>query len=142
MSPMELLPASPEPADLTDTPIHLGLGGRATVISGFGWDPDVLNAYGEATAADGPDGRLVMLFDDSPGSWSTWECHPAGDEVVICLSGRMTMIQEVEGADRPVELSPGQATINPAGVWHTADVHEPVRYLAITPGAGTEHRPR
>jgi hypothetical protein len=39
-------------------------------------------------------------------------------------------------------LEPCQAMINPAGVWHTADVHEPVRFMTITPGQGTEHRPR
>jgi mannose-6-phosphate isomerase-like protein (cupin superfamily) len=139
---MELLAASHEAVDLTDTPLHLGAGGSAAVVAGFGWEPEVLKAYSEATAADGPDGRLVMLYDDGPGSWSTWECHPAGDEVVICLSGRMTMIQEAGGTDRHIELTAGQAMINPAGVWHTADIHEPVRFLAITPGAGTDHRPR
>lgn len=40
------------------------------------------------------------------------------------------------------QLHAGQAAINPRGVWHTADVHEPGSALFITPGRGTEHRPR
>jgi hypothetical protein len=32
--------------------------------------------------------------------------------------------------------------INPAGVWHTADVEEPMKAIYITPCPGTQHRPR
>jgi hypothetical protein len=32
--------------------------------------------------------------------------------------------------------------INPAGVWHTADVEEPVKAIYITPCPGTQHRAR
>jgi hypothetical protein len=39
-------------------------------------------------------------------------------------------------------LRGGQAAVNPPGVWHTADVHEPGRGLFITPGKGTEHKAR
>jgi hypothetical protein len=41
-----------------------------------------------------------------------------------------------------VTLTPGMAVINPRNVWHTADVHEPSQLLFITPGRGTENRPR
>lgn len=128
--------------DLTTTPVHLSLGSRALPIEGFAWDPAVLESYSTAVAADGAEGRMVMLFDSSPGPWTSWERHPAGDEMVICLSGRMTLIREIDGADDPVDLGPGQAMINPAGVWHTADVHEPGQFMTITPGLGTEHRTR
>jgi hypothetical protein len=82
-----------------------------------------------------------MVFEGSR-SWDIWERHPAGDEVVICLSGRMTVIQDIDGRHEPVGLGPCEAMINPSGVWHTADVQEPVRFMTITPGMGTEHRPR
>ena len=39
-------------------------------------------------------------------------------------------------------LGPGEAVINPRGVWHTADVEDPATVLFITAGAGTENRPR
>jgi hypothetical protein len=41
-----------------------------------------------------------------------------------------------------VELRAGLAVVNPRGAWHTVDVHEPGLALFITPGRGTEHRPR
>jgi quercetin dioxygenase-like cupin family protein len=127
--------------DLAATPVHLALGSRALVVEGFGWDAQVLDAYATAVAGDGADGRLVMIFDGSR-SWDAWERHPAGDELVVCLSGRIRLIQELGGRHHPIVLEPGQAMINPPGVWHTADIEEPVRFLAITPGQGTEHRPR
>jgi mannose-6-phosphate isomerase-like protein (cupin superfamily) len=138
---MELVTEPRGAIDLTAIPIHLGLGSRALAVEGFGWDPGVLAAYAAAVADDGAEGRLVMVFQGS-GSWETWERHRAGDEVVVCLSGRMTLILEIDGEHELVVLGPYEAMINPCGVWHTADVHEPVRFLTITPGLGTEHRPR
>lgn len=141
MRAMRLVTEHPEAIDLTTTPIHLGLGSRAMPVEGFAWDADVLAAYGAAVAGDGREGRMVMIFA-AEGPWTNWERHPAGDELVICLSGRMTVVREVDGREDPVAIGPGDAMINPAGVWHTADVHEPGRFLTITPGVGTEHRPR
>jgi mannose-6-phosphate isomerase-like protein (cupin superfamily) len=138
---MQLMSETRGAIDLTKTPLHLGLGSRALSIEGFAWHPDVLAAYGAAVAEDGPEGRLVMIFDSST-SWDVWERHPAGAEVVICLSGRMTLISEIDGDHDHVEVGPCEAIVNPAGVWHTADVHEAGRFMTITPGLGTEHRPR
>jgi quercetin dioxygenase-like cupin family protein len=138
---MQLVTGDRDAIDLATRPVHLGLGSRASVVDGFAWDADVLEAYGAAVAQDGPDGRLVMVFEGG-GSWDNWERHPAGDEVVICLSGRMTVIYETDAGDVRVELGPCEAMINPAGAWHTADIDEPVRFMTITPGLGTEHRPR
>lgn len=138
---MELVQRASGAIDLLTTPVHLGLGARAMPIEGFAWDTQVLDAYTEAVASDGPEGRMVMLFDGAD-SWTSWERHPAGDELVICLAGRLTVIRETDGGPDPVALGPGEAMINPAGVWHTADVAEPTRIMTITPGLGTEHRPR
>jgi mannose-6-phosphate isomerase-like protein (cupin superfamily) len=82
------------------------------------------------------------MMGRSAESWTTWERHPAGEEVVVLLSGRMDLIQRSDGAERRIHLIPGQAVVNPTGVWHTADVHEPGDALFITPGQGTEHEPR
>jgi len=127
--------------DLASTPIHLGLGSTAEPLVGFSWSAEYLTAYGERTASDGDEGRLVTLGRQE-ASWDSWERHPAGDEVVLLLSGRVDVIQDLDGEHRRTELRPGEAVINPPGVWHTSDVIEPGDALFITPGRGTEHRPR
>lgn len=127
--------------DLSKTYVHLGLGSRAIPVPDFEWSPEFLERYSAANEKDGDEGRLLMV-GSSDASWTFWERHPAGDEVVVVISGRMTLVQEIDGADRRIVLNPGQAAINPRGVWHTTDVDEPGDILFVTPGRGTEHRSR
>ncbi|UGQ12159.1 cupin domain-containing protein [Yinghuangia sp. ASG 101] len=138
---MRLVNHEPDAIDLRTTPVHLGLGSRARPVEGFAWDPEVLQAYSAAVAADGPEGRMVMIFDgDGPGDH--WESHPAGDELVVCLSGSATVVRDADGEPDSVRLGPGEATVNPAGVWHAVDMAGPTSILTVTAGVGTEHRPR
>ena len=122
-------------------PVHLGLGAKVLPLSeftGMDWYAD----YGALAAADGDEGRLVSLyaFEDD---WTSWEMHPAGDELVLCLAGSITLHQELaDGAVKTVTLGRGDYAINPPGVWHTADVNGTARGLFITPGSGTQNRPR
>lgn len=121
-------------------PLHLGLGATAAPqpeFDGMDW----YAAYGERTAADGREGRLVSQYSFSE-SWTSWEMHPAGDEAVICIAGEITLIQDLPEGERRVALGVGDYAINPRGVWHTADVAGPATALFITAGQGTEHRPR
>jgi mannose-6-phosphate isomerase-like protein (cupin superfamily) len=98
--------------------------------------------YAARTAEDGAGGRLVSMFHFTE-DWAGWEMHPAGDEVVVCITGKMVLHQELDGGRAEVvTLSPGDYWINPAGVWHTADIPEPATGLFITAGFGTRHRPR
>jgi quercetin dioxygenase-like cupin family protein len=138
---MELIDDEREPVNLLTTPLHLGLGSRARPVQGFAWHPEVIEAYGAAVAADGAEGRMVMVFDgEGPGDH--WERHPAGDEVVVCLSGWVTVVRDSHATADEVVLAPGEATVNPAGVWHAVDMDGRARILTITPGVGTEHRRR
>ena len=122
-------------------PIHLGLGATAVPepeFSGMEW----YQAYAERHAADGAEGRLVSQFTFAE-RWDSWEMHPLGAEVVVCIAGEITLHQEFpDGATTSVTLNPGQYAINPPGVWHTADVTGQATALFITAGAGTEGRPR
>ena len=73
--------------------IHLGLGAKAEVLppfTGMAWYED----YGARAAADGAEGRLVSQYTFSE-SWTSWEMHPAGAEVVICVAGSMVLVQEL-----------------------------------------------
>jgi len=121
-------------------PLHLGLGATAVAqpaFTGMEW----YAAYSERHAGDGAEGRLVSLYRFEE-SWEMWEMHPAGDEVVLCIDGAITLIQEQDGVTNRVTLVAGDYAINGPGVWHTADVTGPVTALFITAGLGTEHRPR
>jgi uncharacterized cupin superfamily protein len=129
-----------EPFDLSRTFVHLGRGATATPVPDFSWEPDAVAAYRERFAADGSEGRLVCVVPQD-ATWDGWERHPAGEELVVLLSGRVDLIQERDGAAHVLEMRPGHAIVNPANVWHTARVHEPGLALFITPGEGTEHRP-
>lgn len=126
--------------DLAETYVHLGLGATATPLPGFTWSHEYLAAYEERFSGDGKEGRMVCILPQD-ATWDAWERHPAGDEVVVLLSGRVDVVQELDGAEHVVEMRPGQAMINPAGVWHTARVHEPGVALFVTPGRGTEGKP-
>jgi homogentisate 1,2-dioxygenase len=121
-------------------PLHLGLGARAVSqpeFTGMEW----YAAYVERNAADGSEGRLVSHYSFSE-SWTSWERHPAGEEVVICTAGEITLFQEFPDGTESVTLRPGEYAINPRGIWHTADVADHATALFITAGIGTEHRPR
>ncbi len=132
----------PESAfDLSKVYVHLGLGATVSRLENFAWDPEYLAKYTADHAGDGDEGRLVVV-SPSASTWAIWERHPAGEELVVVLSGKMVLIQEVDGAENRVEMTAGEAIINPRGVWHTADVVEPGSMLFITSGRGTEHRPR
>ena len=86
----------PEPIDLATANLHLGLGARVDVLADFEWTAEYLAAYTDRTAGDGDEGRLVLL-DRQERSWDTWERHPAGEEVVILVSGRVDLHQEIDG---------------------------------------------
>ncbi len=74
-------------------------------------------------------------------SWPTWERHPAGDEIVVLLSGSAAMVLRQAEGDRVIELTrPGAFVVVPAGTWHTARTSVPTRMLFVTPGEGTENR--
>jgi quercetin dioxygenase-like cupin family protein len=128
-------------ANLFTHPIHLGSGAKAVPqpeFTGMEWYADYMARH----ADDGKEGRLVSLYTFSE-SWDSWEMHPAGDEVVLCTAGHITLHQEMaDGSKASVTIGPGEYAINAPGVWHTADVDGEATALFITAGLGTEHRPR
>jgi mannose-6-phosphate isomerase-like protein (cupin superfamily) len=126
---------------LDKNPLHLGLGATAIVqpeFTGMAW----YEGYGARHDSDGREGRLVGMHTFHE-SWDSWEMHPEGDEVVLCLTGEMTLHQEMrDGSPAKVTIHAGEYAINPPGCWHTADIEGEATALFITSGMGTEHRER
>ena len=126
---------------LEQFPVHLGLGGAMTSEPEFGRDMSWYMDYGVRHEADGADGRLVSMYAFTE-NWQGWERHPAGGELVYCISGAMTLHQEMADGIVTTRLEAGQYAINPPGIWHTADIEGEAKALFITAGVGTENRPR
>lgn len=126
---------------LSETPVHLGLGATVVRQDRFTGELSWYEAYGKRHAADGTEGRLVSLHTFHE-PWRGWEMHPQGEELVVCVAGVITLFQELDGVVQTVTLEPGQAVVNPRGVWHTADVSATATALFITAGVGTQGRPR
>jgi mannose-6-phosphate isomerase-like protein (cupin superfamily) len=87
-------------------------------------------------------GHLLVARFDFEADWTSWEMHPAGDEVVVLLSGRAEMVLDRGGKHEISSLAqPGSFVIVPKGVWHTARTSTPTTMLFVTPGEGTENKP-
>ena len=130
-----------EPFDLSRFTAHLGLGATVERLDEFDGTPEWYERYGSTHADDGVEGRLVSLHTFAE-DWTTWEMHPNGAELVVCVDGSMTLHQEVDETVRTVVLPAGQAIVNPPGVWHTADVDGRATGLFVAAGLGTAVRPR
>ena len=85
--------------------------------------------------------RLISHFSFDQ-NWDTWEIHPAGEEFVCLLSGRVDLVLEQAEGEKTIQLSKsGSYVLVPRNTWHTAKVHAPSSMLFITPGEGTQNRP-
>ena len=127
---------------LDQFPLHLGLGARAIEQTAFTGGMEWYEGYIERNGSDGVEGRLVTIHEFD-ADWDSWEVHPEGDEVVLCLAGSITLHQELaDGSFAATSLAPGEYAINSPGTWHTVDVPAAARVLFITAGWGTQHRPR
>lgn len=128
--------------NLTTHPLHLGLGASAIVQPEFTGGMDWYEGYGARHGGDGAEGRLVAIHTFTE-PWNMWEMHPVGSEVVVCLTGAITLHQEAtDGTVTQVTLGPHEYAINTPGIWHTADIEGSATVLFITAGEGTQHRAR
>lgn len=132
------------PFDLATTPIHLPSlesGDSFAPLPWFSFDGESFGRYVSECCSEANPGRLVMI-ETMPGDWPTWERHTEGDELVIILEGSGTFHQQLHGSIESRPFKPGDTFLNPKGVWHTADVTQPMRAIYITPCPGTENKPR
>jgi len=87
--------------------------------------------------------EYLVTTSDHGADWTSWEMHPHGDEIVCLLSGAAVLTLELpDGGLDHVELAQqGSFAFIPRGTWHTARIASPARFLFITAGEGTRHRP-
>jgi mannose-6-phosphate isomerase-like protein (cupin superfamily) len=118
-----------QPFDLETRVVHLDRSGEAR----------------DAESPPGPPRRIDGLTIGAPRLDGppphAGEMHPDGDELLMVISGRVTVVIEDASPPRRVVLLPGRALIVPQGVWHQVLVEEPSQLLHVTPGPGGKHRP-
>lgn len=90
---------------------------------------------------DGFKGHELISCHFFSEDWPSWEIHPNGDEVVILLSGEVTMVLALAEGEQAISLEEqGSYVIVPANIWHTARTNSGAKLLFITPGEGTQHK--
>ena len=121
--------------DPLDTFVHLPDGPDATLL------PVTPAFWQELDARSDLDGGRLVSAYRFDADWTSWERHPAGDELVFQLSGALDFVVEDGGRERTVPLRGRAALVVPRGLWHTVRVLEPGEAIFVTRGAGTQHRP-
>lgn len=125
--------------DLSDNYLLIH-GDRVEELAGGG-------AFWERLAADADfrthvgQGWLAGVYPID-ASWTGWEMHPDGDEIVHATAGRFRVNLDTGTGHQAVDLEAGRTIVVPAGTWHTVDVEEPGATLNVTFGRDTQHRPR
>jgi mannose-6-phosphate isomerase-like protein (cupin superfamily) len=114
--------------------VHLPDGPEATLLE---VTPDFWQKLDERRQL--AEGRLVSAYGFT-GDWTSWERHPAGDELVFQLAGAMDFVVEQADGEQTIRLRGRSALVVPRGAWHTARVLEPSEAIFVTRGEGTEHR--
>jgi mannose-6-phosphate isomerase-like protein (cupin superfamily) len=64
---------------------------------------------------------------------SEWEQHPAGDELVMALSGSTTVVLSKNGVEEKVVLKDGDLVVVPQGVWHRFENSQKLQVFTVTP---------
>ncbi len=119
--------------DPRDIFVHLNTSGATTVQTGPDFWTDLMS--GQRVYP----GRMAMVLPMRE-DFAHWERHPAGEELILMLSGRCTVIIETDTGEDQTVLEAGKACLVPTGAWHRAIIHEPGEALFVTEGEGTEHR--
>jgi mannose-6-phosphate isomerase-like protein (cupin superfamily) len=80
------------------------------------------------------------VASDADVHGDVWERHPAGEEMLCVLEGRVVLtLAGEDGAETDVLLDSRRCTVVPRGVWHRLHIACPGKILFVTPGQGSEH---
>ncbi len=129
--------------NLAKTPVHISTQADRSFnpLENFTFDETSFMHYIGDHCSESDPGCLVM-FETTPENWATWECHPSGDELVVVFEGLGTFYQQTSNGIVEIPVQRGDTVLNPKGVWHTADIEQPLKALYITTCPGTDHKPR
>ena len=64
---------------------------------------------------------------------SEWERHSGGDEIVMAIEGRTTVVLLVNGEAHRIELDSGELVVVPQGFWHRFEGSTQLKVFAVTP---------
>lgn len=110
-------------------------GARALNVNAKFWESLEKGEFGDFS-------RLISFFEFE-SDWETWEKHPNGEEFVYLIEGEVELILESNGVTSDLLMDESNSfIIVPKDTWHTANVRKPAKMLFVTPGEGTEIRPR
>ena len=74
--------------------------------------------------------------------YPTWEMHPEGDELLVSISGSLSVEYREDNEVRTVPLPTLSAFVVKAGLWHRLFVAAPSVLMSITPRHNTVHDER
>jgi len=107
-------------------------------------DDGALRKVGRRRSLSPGEGWLVgvkAVASDADVHGDVWERHPAGEEMLCVLEGRVVLtLADDGGAETDVLLDTRRCAVVPRGVWHRLHIACPGKILFVTPGRGSEHR--
>lgn len=71
---------------------------------------------------------------------SEWERHAQGDEIVMVLEGKTTLILLEDGKEVANELKEGELLVVPQNRWHRFETPESMKVMTVTPQPTEHHR--
>ncbi|WP_087688223.1 hypothetical protein [Pandoraea sp. PE-S2R-1] len=116
------------------------LGARLPWVCGTGRDA-LVGLYDDgmlATLATRSEARRMIGMFDAPDDASVhadvWECHEAGDELLMVARGTLAIdYVDLAGVTRTLELAGPRLAVVPARCWHRVRVLDPAVLAFVTP---------
>ncbi|SLM48731.1 putative Cupin 2 domain-containing protein [Nitrospira japonica] len=92
-----------------------------------------LNKRGKVLARIGEANVCVSRFSQHP----KWEIHPKGEEVLIGISGELSVVILDPSGPRTIVVKSGDVAVVPENTWHSPVPHGEVSVLSMGDYAGT-----
>jgi mannose-6-phosphate isomerase-like protein (cupin superfamily) len=68
-----------------------------------------------------------------------WERHPVGDEIVLVVEGKTTLVMLEDDLETPNELRESDFFVVPKNIWHRFETPTNMKVWSVTPQP-TDHR--